>query len=115
MGLRAGTLRHRLVIQRRTATQDSVGGQSTAWTTIATVWAEISPLSGREQLAAQAVQAEITHQITVRWQPLFANPKVVASYRGLDNGRIFNISSSINQDERNRIVVLQATEGLNEG
>ena len=115
MGLRSAILRHRVTFQVRSTIIDSVGGQSTNWTDLFTVWAEVSPLTGREQMAAQAVQSETTHQITVRYRSEFAVPKTVAAYRAIYNGRIFNIGGSINQDERNRIVVLSAIEGLTQG
>ena len=115
MGLRAGELKHPLTIQTRAITQDTLGGQAVTWTDLAHVRAHIAPLSGRELLAAQAVQSEVTHQITVRYQTIFANPKTVAAYRAIYKGRIFNFGPSTNQDERNRVVIISATEGLNEG
>lgn len=115
MGIRSGTLRKRVQIQQRATTQDTFGGQSTTWTTIATVWAEIETLTARELLAAQAVNVDVSHTITVRYQSLFAQPKTVAAYRALYNGRIFNIHGMDNQEERNRTVVLTASEGLNDG
>ena len=114
-GLRSGSLRRRITIQQRSATKDTFGGQSTTWATIATVWADIEPMSGRELLAAQEVKSEVTHQITVRYQSIFADPKVVAGYRVLYKSRIFNIQSAMNEGERNRIVTLSVSEGLNEG
>lgn len=115
MGLRAGTLRKRIQVQQLVPTQDTFGGQSTTWTTIAEAWSEIEALSSRELLAAQAVGVEISHTITVRYQAIFANPKTVAACRVLYNGRIFNIHGMDNQEERNRIVVLSVSEGLNDG
>lgn len=114
-GLRSGSLNRRISIQQRSTTNNTFGEQSTTWSTVATVWGEISPLSARELMAAQAVQSEVSHQITVRYQAIFANPKTVAGMRAVYNGRIFNIHGSMNQDERNRVVVLSASEGLNEG
>lgn len=115
MSIRAGTLRRRITIQQRSVTKDTFGGQSTSWSDLATVWAEITPLSARELLTAQAVNAEVTHSITVRYQAMFANPKTVAGYRAFYAGRYFNIHGSMNQDERNRVIVLSASEGLNDG
>lgn len=114
-GLRSGSLNRRIQIQQRSTSQDTFGDQAQTWTTIATVWGEISPLSGRELMSAQSVQSEITHQITVRYQSIFANPKAVTAYRAVYKGRYFNITSCENQDERNRIVILSATEGMNQG
>lgn len=115
MGIRAGTLKKRVQVQQRSTALDTFGGQLPAWVTIAVVWADIEPLSGRELFAAQAVNPEVSHAITVRYQPIFAEPKTVAAYRILYNGRIFNIHAAENQEERNRIMVFSASEGLNYG
>ena len=112
---KSGDLRRSIQIQQRSATIDSVGGQSTTWTTVATVWADIQPLSGRELMAAQEVQAEVSHTISIRYQPLFSDPKAMAAMRVLYGTRIFNISASMNVDERNRLITLMANEGLNDG
>ncbi|MFA5170420.1 MAG: phage head closure protein [Sulfuriferula sp.] len=115
MGIRSGSLRKRIQIQQRAATQDTFGSQSATWTTIAIVWADIEILNGRALMAAQAVNVEISHTITVRYQPIFYDPKIVAAYRCLYNGRIFNIHWMENVEERNAIVVLTVSEGLNNG
>jgi SPP1 family predicted phage head-tail adaptor len=113
--MQAGLLRKRVTLQRRDVAVDSYGGQVTSWTDIATVSAEITPLSGRELFAAQAVQSEVSHRITVRYQPLLANPQTVAAMRAVYNGRFFNIHASVNDEERNRQITLFASEGLNNG
>ena len=115
MAIRGGTLRKRVQIQQRATTQDSTGQQSTVWTTIATVWADIESMTARELVAAQSVNMEATHTITVRYQAIFAQPKIVATYRALYNSRVFNISGMDNVEERNALVVLTAAEGLNDG
>lgn len=111
----AGRLNTRLTLQQRSTTQDASGGQSTTWSDVATVWAFVRPLSGREIIAAQAVNSELTHQITIRWQAAYASPKAMAAMRLVAGGRIFNIQSAANEREENRYLVMMATEGLNDG
>jgi SPP1 family predicted phage head-tail adaptor len=106
-------------VQQRTTSQDTFGQQTIAWTdVIASVPASITPLSGRELIAAQAINAEITHEIVVRYHPLLADPLKVAAMRLVYvNGtvtRYFNIQSAMNVDERNRQLTLMAVEGLNQ-
>lgn len=113
--MRAGNLRHRVQIQARREDQDDSGQPVVGWTVIAPVWANIAPLSGRELLAAQAVHAEITHQLQIRWQRQFSNPIVMASYRIVYGDRIFNIHASVDPDERRRDLVISCSEGLNDG
>ena len=113
--MRIGALGQRITLQQRTVAQDATGGQLATWTDVATVWAEVMPLTGRELIAAQAVASETSHQITMRWQPAFADPKTVAAMRVVFNGRHFNINAAINEDERNRTLTLLVSEGMNEG
>ena len=82
---------------------------------MATVWADIQPLSGREAVIASRISAELTHQITVRYQGIFDNPQQVAQYRVVYRSRIFNIHSALNEDEKRVLVVLLASEGLDDG
>ena len=113
--MRAGTLRRRLVIQSRSTSQDTAGEAVATWTTVATVWADIAPISGRELVTAQAISAEISHQITLRYQAALANTKAMAGMRAVYGGRNFNIHAVMNEDERNRMLTLLASEGLNDG
>lgn len=67
--LKAGKLRHRVVIQRPVETQNSTTGATTVtWQDVATVWAAIEPLSAREFIAAQAENSKVSTRITVRYR-----------------------------------------------
>jgi SPP1 family predicted phage head-tail adaptor len=66
--IRAGDLDQRITLQQITETRDSFGGVTETWTDVATVWAGISMLSGRESFAAQHVYAEATHRVIVRYR-----------------------------------------------
>jgi SPP1 family predicted phage head-tail adaptor len=111
----AGQLRKRVTIQQRASTQDAFGQQAITWTDLATVWAHIESLSGGQLARAQSIYSETTHQVTVRWQSTLNDIKKVGSYRILYGTRIFDIGGDLNVDERNRVVMLLAREGLNEG
>lgn len=113
--MRAGDLRHRVTFQSRSIASDAFGAQSTLWSNVATVSADVSPLTGRELQAAQATNVEISHLVTIRYQALFAGPKTVAAMRIMYGDRIFNIHSSLDQDERHKSIQLTCSEGLNDG
>ena len=115
MTLSAGTLRKRITLQQQSISVDTYGQQIITWTDVATVWASIEPSVGRELMAAQAVSLDQPTTITIRWQAAFANPKAVAAMRAVYNGRLFNIHSVENEEERNRTLTLLASEGLNDG
>lgn len=113
--LSAGILNRRIKIQRPSTIKDSLGAPSRSWIDVATVWAEIQPLSGREAIIASRISAEISHQITVRYQAIFDSPQQVAQMRVLYKSRIFNIHSALNEDEKRVQVILLASEGLDDG
>lgn len=113
--IRAGILRQRITLQAPVITTGEIGGPLKTWASVATVWADINPLTGRERLQAAALKSEVSHEITIRWQAALADPQAVAAMRIVFGTRIFNIHASMNQDERNRVLVLLASEGMNDG
>lgn len=114
--MRIGNLRRRITFQARSGVVDSFGQQQTSWVDLLTaVPAELEALAGRELQVAQAINAEVTHRVTVRYHPQLANPVAVAAMRIVYGARIFNILASMNVDERNREIELMASEGLNQG
>lgn len=75
MSFEAGRLRHRVRLERYEPLRDSQGDvvqdQTTGavareWAEVATVWAEIAPLSAREFIQSQALQSQVTTRITIR-------------------------------------------------
>jgi SPP1 family predicted phage head-tail adaptor len=111
----AGQLKQRVRIQQPTVSKDMLGAPTKGWTDLATVWADIQPISGREARIADRVAAEVTHQITVRFRDAFTDPKVVAQLRVLYRSRIFAIQAALNEDEANVVVTLLASEGMRDG
>ena len=111
----AGQLNHRVRIQRPIVSKDMLGAPTQGWTDVGTVWADIQPISGREARIADRVAAEVTHQITVRFQDAFSAPKAVAQLRVLYRRRVFAIHAALNEDEANVVVTLLASEGLRDG
>lgn len=59
-------MRHRFDIKRETTSIDSGGFGTQAFSTLATVWGAIEPLSAREQWEAHQERADATHRITIR-------------------------------------------------
>lgn len=112
--MRAGRLRHRIKFQAKTGTPvpDGYGGSTIPWVDFATkIPAAIEPLSGRELLAAQAVQNETSHKVTLRYQP-----GITAAMRVVFGSRVFAITAPpLNKDERNRELTLLCSEGLSQG
>ena len=108
-------MRHRVAIQAPIVTAGEIGGGIKTWQTVAHVAASITPTSGSERMAAAAIQSSVSHTIMIRWKEMFSDPKLVATMRIVFGTRIFNIHDSENMEERNRIIVLSASEGMNDG
>lgn len=66
--INSGDLKHRVTIQKRTMTSNGFGGWVETWTDICTVWGNYNPLSGRELLAQQQVNAQITVDVQIRYR-----------------------------------------------
>ena len=67
--MKAGKLRHRVTLQEDQAagTQDSYGQEVEDWQDVATVWAAVEPLQGREFLGGKQLVAEVTTRIRIRY------------------------------------------------
>ena len=105
--MNSGKLRHRLTIQTKTQTGDGYGEGSAALATLATVWGSIEPVRGTEFLNAQQVNAEVSHQIVLRYRSdLTVTPENQISY----SGRTFEIQSIRNMGERDRTWEIDAKE-----
>lgn len=108
----AGRLRHRVTIQSVTETRDTTTGAiATSWADVATVWAAIEPLSGREFIAAQGAQAEIVARILIRYRD-----DVVAKMRVVSGSRVYNIRAVLpDKESGTEHLTLMVAEGVNDG
>ena len=61
-----GKLRHRITLLRQVNEVNDYGASTQTWKRVATVWADVRPVSGREYFSAQQVQSEVTTQIWLR-------------------------------------------------
>ena len=66
--MRAGKLRHRVTIKKQTDAKDEYGERLDDWVDVATVWAAVEPLRGREFFEAFRENAEVTTRIRIRYR-----------------------------------------------
>jgi SPP1 family predicted phage head-tail adaptor len=79
--------------------------------TVATIWAGIEPLSGREFFAAKAVNAEVTTRIPIRWRPGIDRTMIVQyKEKGQPKFAEFEILYTINPEFRNEELQLMCKE-----
>jgi len=81
--MNAGNLRHRVTILQKTTDIDTDGYPVEEWVAVATVWAAVEPISGREYFQAAAVQAENQTRFTMRYRK-DVTPDMRLQYDGQD-------------------------------
>ena len=99
--MRAGALDQRIVIERLVEGYDELGQPINDWLPIVTTWAEVSPLVGREFLAAAALVAEVTARIRMRYRP-----GITAADRIVHEGTTYGITSVADVHSSRRELVL---------
>ena len=94
--MRSGELNKRIELQIPTRSQSS-GEWIDTYTTQATIWGAIEPLSGNRLFLAQQANSQIQGVIRIRYRK-DVTPKMRVKY----NNRYFQIISIINKDESNK-------------
>ncbi|MCV4343239.1 phage head closure protein [Pseudomonas capsici] len=66
--MQAGKLRHRIEIQNKVTARDPATGEfgEPSWQLFAKVWAQVTPLSARDLVAAHAAQSLATARVVIR-------------------------------------------------
>lgn len=100
-------MRERVTIEQETATPDGYGGYANTWATVATVWAKVEPLSGREQIEADKLQGVVNTRVTIRYRS-----DVVPGMRLVWGSRNYNIRAVISEEERDRFLQLTCDVGV---
>ena len=105
-----GSLRHQITLQKPVIIKDSIGQELEDWQDVATVWACVEPLSGKEYFSAKQINSEVSTKITLRYY------KNLLPHWGVRFGHHrYNILSVINFEERNIYLQLLCSEKVGEG
>jgi SPP1 family predicted phage head-tail adaptor len=65
----AGNLRDRVEIRRQTNVKNpSTGGLTRSWASVATVWAQVRAINGREAIIGSTLQGISTFEIIIRYR-----------------------------------------------
>ena len=110
-----GRLNKRIMLQRRTGALDGSGQLANSWVDVATVWADIRPITGREKMRALMVGWELTHTVLIRYNVTFPPVQTLATWRVKYGDRILSISSALDFDEAHAVIVLDCIEGGPDG
>ncbi len=103
--MRVGRLRNRLTIQTYSDAVNSYGEPVRTWTTFATVFGEIRPVSGREYLSSDKAFAEISSVITIRFLA-----GLLAKMRAVCGARTFEIVAALPDRTNAKMMQLYCNE-----
>lgn len=101
-------LSRRVTLQAPLAGQDEYGEALAGWADVATVWADVQDISGREFVAAGGTQNAVQTKITIRHRA-----GVASSMRVLDGPDIYNVEAVLGQDRRS--LTLMCSRGVSNG
>jgi len=105
-----GERRQRVAFQTASVARDAFGEPDQTWTTLATQWALVKPLSGSERTRANEIHGEITTRIVTRNNSTMdsLNPGDRATW----DGRTYDIKAVIHRDHRRSELEILAVEHL---
>jgi len=89
-------LNKRITFQYQAKVPDGMGGSTTTWTDVVTVWAAIWPVSASESIKAMGTVQTITHRIRIRYRLVLKS-----SWRIHYGNRYFAIVGVTNPNEAN--------------
>ena len=102
-----GLLRHRLVLEAPVESADGAGGVVRSYSTVATLWAEVTPVSAARAIEAERLGARITHRIGIRY-----STDITTRHRFRDGSAVYRIVSLRNRDGGNRFVDIAAEQRI---
>lgn len=105
--------RHPVTIQIQ-ADRDDLSATDGQWEDWAKDFAKIEPVSMADRAqAGEMSQGDITHSVTIRWQPRYAEARnAIGSMRILTHGQTapLQVKNALNLRERNLTLQLQCVE-----
>lgn len=104
--LRSGILDQLATIETPTDSSNAIGEPTLTWSTFATRWIALLPLSGAERVASLQNEGTVTHRVRMRYTHGL-KPKM----RVVSKGRTFQIDSVVERSPREEHELL-VTEAL---
>lgn len=102
-----GDLRMRATLETKIQTSDDGGGFAESWTTLASVWCELRPLSGAEALTGGQMAALKRLRLRIRFRD-----DVTEELRLVVGARVLGIDRVEDPDGRRRWLDLDCTENV---
>lgn len=107
--MKAGKLRHRIIIERPVEVEDEGGGRVRSWLAaesyVGTFWGSIDGRTGRERYHAQQIESVYSHLITMRYRP-----GIEPEMRARHGAHVYNIRAALDPDGTRRELLLFVEE-----
>lgn len=100
-----------LVLEEPSRAPDGFGGAEVSWIPVGTLWAHVTPRTGREAFVAGRPEARVSYRIRVRGAPMGARSRPRPDQRFREGGRVFDILSVAEADPRGLYLEIIAEEG----
>lgn len=100
-----GTLRDRVQLQRKDSAAEPEGGHAVTFVPLATVWARVHALTGRETRQADGKSATVSHTVVLRYRT-----DIVPGDRMIYRGRALEIISAEDLNGRRAYLSCACTE-----
>lgn len=113
--MRAGSLRHQIVIQQKVAgspQQNAAGEPDVTWTNVFDnpIWASIDPVTGKEPFLAQEHLSVVSHKVRIRYRA-----GITAAMRISFRSQYYDIKAVLNWGTRDKELLLLCEQGANNG
>jgi SPP1 family predicted phage head-tail adaptor len=105
VAVRIGAYRQRVTLQQPVTTRDAQNAPVVDWTTLATVWARVTPALGQEQVQTGAMTSRVRYEVALRFRS-----DVTAAMRVLWGTKILRIHGVIDPDARRERLMLDCSE-----
>ncbi|MEP2470244.1 phage head closure protein [Roseobacter sp.] len=103
-------LNRRLLLEAPQRLSDGAGGYVETWQALGTVWAQITPRSGRETAQPIAAMSKMSYRILVRGAPVGDAQRPAPDQRFREGERLFTIQAVAENDANGRFLTCFATE-----
>jgi len=108
MPIRSGYLSTKVAIQQPVTEQDESGQPMNTWVNLATVWANLTDISGREFIASSALQNTVQTKVTIRYRA-----GILPAMRVIHQANIYHIEAVLGQDRAS--LLLMCSRGTGNG
>jgi SPP1 family predicted phage head-tail adaptor len=99
-----GDLNRRLLLQAPVETADGEGGVTRSYAAVATLWAQVAPVSARAAITADSLGAVLRYTIVVR-----ARGDITTRHRFIDGTHVYRVIA-VRPDADRRFLAIEAEE-----